>query len=389
MTASLEHTMAASEKEPGLRFYLSREPMIMALLSAIAVVLFLGVGGLSRVYHAQRDSLGNRWFARGVEDLKQQRYQQAAGEFRAALRYSRDNYAYQLNLAQALIGLKRTGEAYAYLINLWEREPENGLVNLELARIAAQKGETEQALRYYHNAIYAAWPGNQELERRNVRLELIEYLLGIKAQAQAQSELIALAANLDEDPSLHQRVGDLFLQAQDYERALAEYRLPLKSDHRNAAALAGAGLAAFELGRYPLAQRYLEEAVAANPKDAQSLDRLKTVELVVQMDPFRRQIPVDQRHRIVMQAFEVAGERLKSCAAAGASREHASPQTLAEMWTKMKSQITERGLRKNPDLVEAAMDLVFAIERKSNTLCGPPTGTDMALLLISRLHEGN
>jgi hypothetical protein len=35
------------------------------------------------------------------------------------------------------------------------------------------------------------------------------------------------------------------------------------------------------------------------------------------------------------------------------------------------------------------MDLVFAIERKSNTLCGPPTGTDMALLLISKLHEGN
>jgi hypothetical protein len=59
------------------------------------------------------------------------------------------------------------------------------------------------------------------------------------------------------------------------------------------------------------------------------------------------------------------------------------------MWTKTKPQITERGLRKNPDLVETAMDLVFAIERKSNALCGPLTGTDMALLLISKLHEGN
>src|SRR5580692_8223758 len=361
---------ATAGNTPDFRRYLRREAVILALLSALAVIFFVAVTALSHIYEAQQEFLGNRWFLRGAADLKQRHFESAVTEFRAALLYSRDSYTYQLNLAQALIGLKRTGEAYAYLINLWEREPENGLVNLELARIAAQKGETEQALRYYHNAIYAAWPGNQELERRNVRLELIEYLLGIKAQAQAQFELIALAANLDEDPSLHQRVGDLFLQAQDYERALAEYRLPLKSDHRNAAALAGAGLAAFELGRYPLAQRYLEEAVAANPKDAQSLDRLKTVELVVQMDPFRRQIPVDQRNRIVMQAFEVAGERLKSCAAAGASREHASPQTLAEMWTKMKSQITDRGLRKNPDLVEAAMDLVFAIERKSNTLCG-------------------
>ena len=69
-----------------------------------------------------------------------------------------DDYAYQLNLAEALIGLKRTGEASTYLVNLWDRQPEDGLVNLELARIAVQKGQTEQALRYYHNAIYAAWP---------------------------------------------------------------------------------------------------------------------------------------------------------------------------------------------------------------------------------------
>src|SRR5580693_20415 len=230
MDASSEDTIAAAEKEAGLRFYLTREPMILALLSAIAVVLFVGVGGLSRVYHAQRESLGNRWFARGVEDLKQQRYEQAVGEFRAALHYSRDNYAYQLNLAQALIGLKRTSEAYAYLINLWEREPENGLVNLELARIAAQKGETEQALRYYHNAIYATWPGDQEVERRDTRLELIQYLLNINAKAHAQAELIALAANLDDDPAQHAHAGDLFLRAQDYEHALAEYRLSLKSE---------------------------------------------------------------------------------------------------------------------------------------------------------------
>ena len=152
------------------------------------------------------------------------------------------------------------------MINLWDREPENGLVNLELARIAAQKGETEQALRYYHNAIYAIWPGDQEVERREIRLELIEFLLGINAKAQAQSELIALAANLDDDPSQHVRVGDLFLQAQDYEHALAEYRLSLKADRHNAAALAGAGRAAFELGRYDLAQRYLQAAVIANPE---------------------------------------------------------------------------------------------------------------------------
>ena len=191
-TTQLE-TITPSEKEPGLRYYLKREPLILAVLSALAVLAFLGVSGLSRIYHAQQAALGNRWSARGEADLKARRYQLAVNEFRTALLYSRDNYPYQLDLAEALIGLKRTNEAYAYLVNLWEREPENGLVNLELARIAVQRADTEKALRYYHNAIYAIWPGDQEVQRRNARLELIEYLLSINGKTQAQAELIALA----------------------------------------------------------------------------------------------------------------------------------------------------------------------------------------------------
>jgi len=385
--------MTSREKLQGLGLYLTQEPVILALLSALAVVLFLAVSGLSGIYHAQQESLGNRWFTRGAADLKAHRFDRAANESGAALLYSRDNYAYQFNLAEALIGLKRTDEAYAYLINLWEREPENGLVNLELARIAAQKGDTQQALRYYHNAIYATWPGDQEVERQDARLELIEYLLGINAKAQAQAELIALAANLGDDPSLHARVGDLFLQAQDYEHALAEYRMSLKSDRHNPEALAGAGLAAFELGRYALAQRYLEAAVATDPSDVQSDERLKTTELVLRMDPFRRQISVEQRDRIVIEAFEAAGERLKSCSAAvdsnGAASSTSSQPRLTESWSKMKPRITEPGLRRSPDLVETAMDLVFDIERQTNAVCGAPAGIDLALLLISKLHEGN
>jgi tetratricopeptide (TPR) repeat protein len=386
--------MTAKEKGVDFRLYLTGEPVILALLSAVAVMSFLAVTGLSHVYHAQQESLGNRWFSRGVADLRAQRFESAVAEFRTALLYSRDNYSYQLNLAEALIGRKRTSEAYSYLINLWEREPENGLVNLELARIAAQKGQTEQALRYYHNAIYATWPGDQEVKRRDTRLELIEFLLSINAKAQAQSELIALAANLAEDPAQQARVGDLFVQAQDYEHALAEYRLSLKSERRNPAALAGAGRAAFELGRYALAQRYLQAAVAANPSDSQSAARLRTTELVLEMDPFRRQLSVARRNRIVMGAFAAAGQRLKSCSAAldaskGPTSSAGSQQNLAESWSKMKTQITERGLRRNPDLVEAAMDLVFRIERQASTACGEPAGTDMALLLIAKLHEGS
>jgi tetratricopeptide (TPR) repeat protein len=388
-----------------------------------------------------------------VADLKARNFDAAVTEFRAALRYSRDDYTYQLNLAEALMGLGHNGEAQAYFINLWEREPEDGLVNLELARIGAQRGETQKALRYYHNAIYATWPGDQpgdqEVERRETRLELIEFLLKIGAKAQAQAELVALSDNLangslQDEPSQdgssqggssqheaaqdeaaqQERIAQLFLRVQDYEHALAAYRAALRSDRHNPAALAGAGMAAFELGLYPVAQRYLQVAAAAEPGDAQVAATLKIAEQALDMDPFRRSISVAQRDRIVSQAFASAGERIRACSAGqGTTRDEAEsssdrnsstastvatknpatndpitrapttvpgPQpSLAERWEKMKPGISEAGLRRNPDLAEPAMDLVFSIERQTSATCGTPEGTDMALLLIGRLHEAN
>jgi hypothetical protein len=91
----------------------------------------------------------------------------------------------------------------------------------------------------------------------------------------------------------------------------------------------------------------------------------------------------------VIEAFMAAGERLKTCPAAGAVSPASGQPSLSETWETMKRQVTEEGLRRNPDSVESAMELVFTVERKASVACGPPTGTDMALLLIAKLHEGN
>ena len=370
--------------------YFSRRPVVLALLFFAAIVSFLAVTAISRAFQARQAALGDRWFTRGIADLNAQRFQNAVLDFRSALRYSRDNYSYQLNLAEALIGLNRPNEAEAYLANLWERQPENGFVNLELARVAAQRGLTDRALRYYHNAIYATWEGNQVVSRRYTRLELIEYLLKINAKTQAQAELIALAANEGDDAIEQAQLGALFLRAQDYEHALSAFRQSLKSDSHNPVALGGAGLAAFRLARYDMAEKYLQEAVAADPQDAQSATTLKTVKDVLLFDPFRHELSANQRAHVVIEDFDIAGDRLKSCSAPSASGQSAAGQaTIADNWAKMKPRIVESALRRDPDLVESAMELVFNIERQTSTSCGTPTGPDMALLLIGRLHEGS
>ncbi|HXJ87877.1 MAG TPA: tetratricopeptide repeat protein [Candidatus Binatia bacterium] len=372
------------------RFYLRQRPVVLAALTVLAIVFFLAVTGLSQVHQAQRRAIGDRWFNRGIADLNAKRFEAAVKDFRAALLYSPDDYSYQLNLAEALIGEGQRGQALAYLINLWEREPENGIVNLELARSAANQGQTDDAIRYYHNAVYAVWPPDQDTMRRDARLELIELLLRIGAKQQAQGELIALAERVGPDPAQQERVGELFLRAGDYEHALAAFSAVLKSDRHNAAALAGAGYAAFELGRYPEGQRYLQAAIEAKPDDTASQARLKTTQLVLQMDPFQRQIPIAERDRIVVQAFQTAGERLRSCKLpAGISSAGSAPLSLGDEWEGLKPQITQLRLRRDPDLVETGMDLVFRIERATSVACGSPTGADLALLLISNMHEGS
>lgn len=377
--------------------------MLLTLLAGLAVASFLMVSGFSRAYHKQQDALGNRWYSRGVTELNLHQYAGAAGDFRTALLYSRDNYDYQAKLAQALIGASHINEAYSYLVNLWQRQPEDGLVNLELARIAAQRSQSDQAIRYFHNAIYANWPASEEVERRDARLELIEYLLNINARAQAESELIALEANIGDQPSEQARAGDLFLRTHDDERALAAYRMSLKSNRHEKGAMAGAGRAAFELGQYSLAQRYLQGAVTADASDTGSAELFKTTELVLQLDPFQRRITAAQRAGIVMKDFAAAGDRLKACgltvnskaaahtpasnAAPGANSTSGSVST-ADAWAKTKPRITSGNLQRDPDLVESAMELVFTIERQTSFSCGIPTGTDQALLLIAKLHEG-
>lgn len=372
------------------RFYLRQRPTLLVLLAVLTVVFFLAVTGLSRAHEAQRQALGNRWFNRGVADLNAKNYEAAITEFRSALLYSRDDFSYQLNLAEALIGLKHTAEASAYLLNLWDREPGNGLVNLELARIAAQRGEIDQAVRYYHDAVYAAWPRDQEKKRREARLELISLLLRIKDLGDAQAELIALSANVGDDPAQQETIADLFVRAGDYEHALASYRLVLRANDHDAAALAGAGYAAFQLGQYPLAQHYLQQAIAATPNDTQSAHLLQTTEMVLRMDPFRRQISTADRDKAVVEAFTAAGERLKSCTLPVTSSPGSGPPiSLNDEWTAMKPRIGAVRLRHDPDLAENAMDLVFRIEHQTSAVCGAPTGADLALSLIAKLHEGS
>ena len=380
----------SSGSDKTLSWYAAREPLVILVLSLSATLFFFLVSGLSGLYQRTLSSRATLWSELGEKDLSAGRNAQAMKDFQAALIYSRDNFDYELSLAQTLVTLRRTEEARVYLINLWQRQPENGAVNLQLARIYAGKGDVTRALRYYHNAIYAVWSGNAERQQLSARLELVKFLLDSKALNQAEAELIAVGRNVPENASLQMEIGDLFMRVPDYERALVLYRQALKFDRRNPDALARVGRAAFELGQYQLAERYLKSALAEKPDDAQSGQLLATCRAVRKLDPYNFWSSTE-RDRTVLSDFDTAGNRLNSCIGSSPSVEASNPalQSLYNQWTDMKTKLNKNNLRVHPDWSDSAMDLVFSIERETNSLCGSPTGDDLLLLLIAKRRGGS
>jgi tetratricopeptide (TPR) repeat protein len=377
-----------------------RTPLVLATLMLIAIAGFAAVSRLVTRLKANEKRIAWHTYEAGLAEVQAGRAELALEDFRAALVYDRDNPEYQLNLARALRETGWLDESEAYLLHLWDAAPQDSTINLALARLAARRGSTDDALRYYHNAIYGAWTSNSDENRRQTRFELIDFLLKQNAWPQAQAELLALAQVLPPDPAQRIKVAELFAEARAYQEALAEYESVLKGNSKDAAALAGAGEAAFQIGRYRTAVRYLEESAKENPDDPHTRQRLQTATLVLETDPFLRRISDAERNRRITRAFAQAGDRLRSCAQAkGIDLNTAADNSgsglalnsdlpsLWKRWQEARPDLRRLSAPSNADLPDTLMDIVFRIEQQTALACGEPEGVDLALLLISRDRE--
>jgi tetratricopeptide (TPR) repeat protein len=375
-----------------LKAFARRPAVIITGLLVIAILAFIGVNHLVLRFREQQKALARRMFRRAQAEISAGNPERAVDSFRAALAYDRNNDLYQLNLARALRDTGRTSESRSYLLSLWERKPEDSTINLALARLAARQNSLEDAVRYYHNASYGVWPSDGDSKRRDAQFELIDFLLRDNALPQAQAELITMTPALPLAPDYHLRVGRLFARTQDYEHALAQFEQVLRLHHENPAALAGAGAACFELGRYRSGQGYLSLAVKLNSDDFESHQWLQKTNLILLSDPYARRISNAERERRVREAFEHSGKRLDTCMAAKGIT-LTTPSTTGDLvslksrWTEMKPRLA--GLRPTEmEMHDVAMDLVFQIEQATATQCGAPAGFDEALLVLAQDREG-
>ncbi len=367
---------------------------VLLLSVVLLALLFAVTATLARAYHSREEGLAAEWLQRGNADIAAGKPARAFEDFRNSLFYGPENSGVQLHLAEALLADGRFTEARSYLANLWDRTPGSGQVNLDLAHVSMKIGDVDQAIRYFHGAIFGSWEKEPAIQRRAVRLELCEFLLSHRMTSDAQAEIAGLAVDTPaESGPLREENGRLFLRAGDPGKALSEFEAALRANPRQDQWVAEAGQAAFDAGDFLKAETYFSRANQENPSD-EIRASLVLVRDVLSNDPFMPGLSGEEQASRTLRDFKQGLERLRQCTGAGASSsasDRSAPElmTLSKEAQELQKRISLSSLGKDQEMRNEAMGSVFRIEEASSRMCGPATSMDQALQIIEKRHEGN
>lgn len=367
------------------------DSLIVAGLSLVTVLLFVVTLFLFRSFETHRDELAVRWSGRGQAALTAGRPDQAIVALRTALSYAPGQRSYELLLAQALGNAGHSEESYNYFLGLWTAQPGDGFINLSLARLAAEKGDRQAAIKYYRASIYGTWEGDGTMRRRDVRMELARYLLSQKDDNGARTELLIAGGNNPNNAALEMTLARLLEEASDPADAVSYYKKVAAVEPRNAAALAAAGRLEYAGGKFEEAHRLLERADrefgatknAREPDDVATL--LKNSGRLLELMPSRK-LPSHVRVARIVAARGIAKKRFEDCSAktvqSGGSP--SSLQVLSQAWTGKVAGTSAGALLRDTDAQDAAVKLIFDTEVLTSQVCGAPSGDDALLLLLAQ-----
>ncbi len=370
------------------RGWFSRHILLFSVV--FLVPAFLLTRWLVATYHAYEQGVAAAWYEQGERDRQSGRLAEAVEDYRAALARARDDPRYRLSLAKALEQAGALDAASADLHRLWEDDPGNSVLNLELARLSRRRHDVTNAVRYYNNAIYGVWPGDAASRRRDAQFELIDYLLVNHRNADALAGLIALAADAPPDVGVRLAIGTRMLKAGAEQNALEEFRQAAALAPGSSAALSAAGSLALRLGQFAEAERDLRLAVRAGDPSPATAQELASARAVLGLDPFAPGIGGGERVRRVRAAFDLAMATFGRCVESLAPDDDRGDQQAAALHQRLAED--GRRLRtseaRDAEVQQDTMDLVFDIEEFAVLRCGPLPRDDEALLTLGRFRRG-
>jgi hypothetical protein len=366
---------SAAEHAGQLRSIVRRETIRLVVLSACAVLGFIGTRLLAdSADHRERQDAA-AWHERGQQLLPSEPAR-AATAFRRAVMKDRSEARYVLSLAGALARAGNMESAERALHGLREFSPEAFDVNLALARLYRDTANSAAARRYYHHAIYAP---EVNLDRaRAVRLELVRMLIAHDEKARAQSELIAATVDVPEGRDVRLELARLFERADDLPRAADQYRRVLASHPGDIVALEGAVRTGFLLGNYREVVTY-RLPKEANPEVSELRDVARQV---MSRDPLASRLAAAERRQRLLMAIGYMEERWQACAPLSTSgAEYPTGLTAARRRARAPS------IGRDAGALEAIVAVLDNLRAQIEPRCGPPTATDRAIEIIARQHR--
>jgi tetratricopeptide (TPR) repeat protein len=356
--------------EPALEEETRTSPrFVPGMIAALLVLVFL-IGFLHYFYRSQRGERAEQYFKTGSGLLLQGRNQEAVEEFRNALSISPNSQQYRLSLGLTLAKSGQPGEGAVYLNEILKRDPNNGAANLGLARIAASRVKTSDAITYYHRAIYGTWPTGEENNRLEARFELADYLKKSGLQKEAIAELLAALEQARNNYAAKKRIGRLLLEYGSPRQAADVFEDILRANNRDAQAWASLGTADLAQEDYHAARNALRNAVRFDPSDAQAQRQQDLAERILALDPNKNGLRASDRYtrsvEIVTRALQVE----QACAAI-------KNDPVADAARKQLAHRARRG--EIDDAIDLNLNLAVRLWQSAKNLCPSQPQKDEAL----------
>jgi Tfp pilus assembly protein PilF len=212
--------------------------LLVLVLSTLALFAITSI--LFGSFTARRVALGQQFAASGQQALNRGDADEAIRDLRISLSYAPDVESNQLLLAEALAQAHHPDQAGGYFLDLLDEQPADGFLNLQLARLARERKDTQAAIRYYRSAAVGNWTGDSITKRFYAQLELADYLAQLRDLRSARAELLVAVADAPEDPGVAVMIGQRFERFNDLSEALKFYKRALSLNPKNSEALDGA-----------------------------------------------------------------------------------------------------------------------------------------------------
>ncbi len=233
---------------------------------------------------------GTRLFASG-------RLDDAAEQFGTAAAMDRGNPTYQIALARVSLRQGDTETAETLLGSILQQDPTDGEANVLMARVLVDQRRMDEAIAYYHRAVYGRWRAGEGGSALQARFELISLLAASNAHEALLAELLPIQDQSLGDVTLRDHIGSLFLLAGSPARAADVFRQVIQKNPTDVKAYSGLGEASLALGDFDSAEIQFSKAARLSPRDTASATRLELARDLVGMDPSPRGLRLQDRYQ--------------------------------------------------------------------------------------------